>query len=173
MGGSTWVSISHYLITVIFFLSLLFAIIQLTMSLLDMNVNESDSDATSAEAALKDAVVIGWISIVLIVLGLLGVGIMGFRGEFESSGLKKTLTYLSGTDKIFLGMRIVIFSILVGSSFIIASLLTIAASYIEGDPQYSDQYDAAIRFSRIMYLRIILLCFIQGMIYLSTWMYNA
>lgn len=172
MEGTALVSCLHYFVTFMFFMVLLYATITLTQSLVNMNADPADSDAQSAENTLKDAVVIGWICVGLIIVGLAAVGIMGFRGEFEHSNLREGITYLSGKDKIFTGLRVLVFSILVIVSIVMASLLKLSASFIKNDDIYVEQYNDCSKFANMMYVHVFVLFAIQGLIFAATYIYS-
>lgn len=161
-------SVFHYILTMLFFTVLLLSTLVLTASVFNMDVSPTDTNAVNAQNLIKDAVIVGWGAIVIILLGLVGVAIIGYRGGFEYEVVKHGLQYMSGEAKIFASLRIISFSILVGASFIIALLLSAAAEEIlnSDDPsQYTNQYDYCLQFAHIMYLHITILTCAQVAVY--------
>ena len=162
----------HYFITIMFFLVLLISTLILTSSLNNMNVIAGDTDGQDAETAMKTAVMVGWISIILIVFGLLGVTILGFKGGFEYAYFKESLSSITKEEEIFVALRVLVFSILVISSFIVAVLLAAAAEFITNSvysDNYSQQYDDCKEFSKLMFTHIAILITAQSLVFIYSY----
>jgi hypothetical protein len=113
-------SIVHYIITVIFFVVLVIATLLLSQTLQTMYIPENDPTAQSAKNTLAAAVSLGWITEIIIVVGLIYIGIIGFRGGFGET--TQQLKSITGSDKLFVSLRVIVFSILVLVSLIMGVL---------------------------------------------------
>jgi len=158
----------HYFITLVFFIVLIIATLELTNSLFNFSINENDADAVDAKNTLTVAVTIGWVTIFLIFIGLSIVFYLGYQGKFSNSTLQKGLSYLSGSDKFYESIRIVTFSLLVFSSFLMGILCFATDEFINStlDPTlYSSQYNTCYEFGKLLILHIFILFLIQTIVF--------
>lgn len=159
----------HYVITIIFYIIFFLNVRELTNTFGDMNISGDNSYATKAKQSLGLALIIGWSILLIILIGLILIGIMGATGFFKNYNLGDDLSIVTGEKDIYVSLRILTFSLLVFGSIIVAVLCSITQYYIldtEDPSRYSSQYNTCEAVSKLLYFHVILLCIIQGSIYL-------
>src|SRR5258708_36885034 len=73
-------SFVHYLITIIFFIILFISVCLLTQSFSHFLTN-NNVDIINARNYVLSAIIIGWVSIFIIVGGIIWIGVIGFTGD--------------------------------------------------------------------------------------------
>lgn len=163
----------HYIITMIFFLTVLMNIISLTMATINMSVNSSDTNAVTARDLMISAQVITYIGI-LVIFVFLGISYSYSDTKNDNSYYATAMSY-TGTKDIYSMMRFITFSILMFISVVVSALCLAAAKEIDksDDPsQYNDQYNLCKEMGRMFFLHFVFFSTLQGGSYVYKLLYN-
>jgi hypothetical protein len=159
----------HYIITILFFTVFTLIVLKLLVTYRTLPENTSNNeDITKATEYLLTAIVLGFLAIFIILIGLVFIGILGFRKDFKTytDSLQTTLK----ADNIYIALRIIIFSILFGTSIVVAILAAKAAQLFKDKPNYTDQYDTCYEAARVSTIHVLLFVAVQGVVYISTFL---
>ena len=165
----------HYIITLIFFLLILFNIISLTIGTVNMTVSSSDENAVTAKNLMTAACVITYVFLLLIFIFL---GICYSYRSYDTPETRSSYEKLmntTGGETLYTSMRIVTFSILMFISLIVSALCLEAANYIDksDDPsQYSDQYNLCKELGKMFFVHFILFTGIQLLGYAKQYLFE-
>lgn len=163
----------HYMITFIFFFIILVNIVSLTIATLNMNVSSDDINAVTAKNLMIAAQVIAYVG-ELLILFFIGFA-YSYSGKEETKAYYNKAMEYTGTNDVYVLIRVVSFSILMFISIIVSALCLAAAKEINlsDDPdQYTDQYNVCQDLGRMFFLHFVLFSSIQGGSYIYQLFYN-
>lgn len=167
-------SVIHYFVTLIFFIVTVKLVFDTIVATNNANIDHGDENAVSAYNLMVSASVFGAVMIFLIIIGLITIGIMGWYSK-EFNTLALTLKPYTKADGFFEVLRVLTFSLLIFTSFVMGTLLLSALALFNEsqDPnRYIEQSTVCFDVGRVMYIHIILLMLIQFLIFTYT-LYQA
>ena len=176
MNSSVIFSSFHYVILLIFFIIIYVNIIYLTISLLNMDVLPNDENAVEAKNLMATAVLISYAAGILIFAILGGAYYYQYSNPIESKTYSKELVDITGAEDIYVAIRIIIFSILMFISVVVATLCFDAAAKILDSPdpsQYNNQYNTCLDLAKLFTFHFVLFTTLQGAIYIYQIFYNT
>lgn len=159
----------HFMICIMFFTITLVLTLKLTLSLVNMQVPEDDEHAITAKQLMTSAVVISYLFDFLIIFTVLGFIVYTSYHPEDYMNESDKIKQKTGAKNIYVGFRVIIFSLLMLLSIIMSSLCFAASLEIEdsNDPgKYTDQYNSCKELGQTFMLHFIIFTFAQGAIYL-------
>jgi ABC-type uncharacterized transport system permease subunit len=166
----------HYLILLIFFIIIFVNTIYLTISTLNMDVSSNNESAIEAKNLMVTAVLISYVADLIILSILGGAYYYQYSNPIESKKYSKELIDMTGAEDIYVAIRIIIFSILMFISVVIASLCFDAAVQIlntEDPSQYNNQYNTCLDIGKLFTFHFVLFSILQGSVYIYQIFYST
>lgn len=139
----------HFVLCICFFLITLYFTIKLTKTLQSMPDVNGDENALTAKQLMTTAVTISYI-FDLIIVCIIGYYLYAYHKDEELLKNSKVLEY-TGSNSVYIGLRIMAFSLLMFLSLLLSSLCFSAADEIlnSDDPSlYSNQYNECLDIGR-------------------------
>ncbi len=167
------ISITHYIVTLVFFIVTIIITFHLIQSYKSLVVVPGDQDGLKGQKYLGSAIIFGIIIEILIIVGLIAIGILGFRGDF--SYVKSVATSITGSEELFVALRIIVFSLLVFTSLVMGILVFkayIAFTDSAYSNMYQDQINTCLREGIILIGHIILIVFVQLAVFIFGYFYE-
>jgi hypothetical protein len=159
----------HFMLCIMFFTITLILTIKLTISLVNMDVPDDDTNAMTAKQLMTSAVVISYLFDLFIILGVVGFWIYGSYHPENYMTQSEKIKHTTGSKNIYIAFRVMIFSMLMCLSIIMSSLCFAAAAEIndsKNSDQYSDQYNECLDLGKTFMLHFILFTVAQGCTFL-------
>lgn len=158
----------HYLITFILFCFILINTISLTIGTANMDVPSSDTNGMTAKNLMVSAEVITFVGLLTIIIFLIAA--YSYSSNKNSTTYYEKMMGLTGTEDLYVAMRILTFSMLMFISIVDSALLLEAANYISmsDDPSaYNDEYNLCKHLGDVFFVHFIFFSCIQGISWFS------